>query len=144
MQSRTARTKRIGRLVTSTLAILGVVAACVLLTPVIVTSAGCCPGPNCGTGGSGSGSNRGGGEGGCGHIGLVCCEGGCLDASSVCTNPEAGALSRCEHCGSQGEACCTNMSCPDPAAPYCTDVWSGGKYTCQNMPPPGSKPPPKP
>lgn len=116
------------------LAIIVTVGACLLLTPALVTSAGCCPGPNCAGPGSGSGTGSGEGEGGCGNVGQVCCAGVCSKAPSlVCSNPDAGALSRCNHCGGLGEPCCDGMSCPDPAAPYCNDKYSGGVFTCQNL-----------
>ena len=112
-----------------------------VLAPAFVMSAGCCPGPSCGQGPvTGSGTP----EGGCGSANQVCCTGKCNAATLTCTNPDSEQLSRCEVCGGEGQACCDGMSCPNPSAPYCTDVYSGGKYTCQSMAPPGGakSPPP--
>jgi hypothetical protein len=123
------------------IAVVGGVGICLLMTPAVVMSAGCCPGPSCGTGpGTGSGTP----EGGCGSSGQVCCVGKCNDPTTLaCTNPESASLSRCELCGGEGEACCDGMTC-HPDAPYCTDVYTGGKFTCQSMAPPGAKPPASP
>jgi len=118
------------------IAVVAGVGVCLLMTPAVMMSAGCCPGPSCGSGpATGSGSPE-----GCGSSGHECCAGKCNDSTLACTNPEGGSLSRCELCGGEGEACCDGMTC-HPEAPNCTDVYSGGKYTCQSMAPPGAKPP---
>src|SRR5450432_3086239 len=42
------------------IAVVGGVGICLLMTPAVVMSAGCCPGPSCGTGpGTGSGTPEG-------------------------------------------------------------------------------------
>jgi hypothetical protein len=118
----------------------------------------CCSGSTCD---NGSLACQGGRCKTCGDIGGPCCGGSC-NGSAVCSGGScvacggayqpccnqttcggglfcsyAGtALAKCEPCGKQGQPCCYGDFGCDNSAPYCTDVYSAGKYTCQSQPSP--------